>query len=242
MFFINNMTKSKVIKPKIYKTKKDKNNESMTVYQKFELLIKKDPFGLEHHIFEKSNKYNKLLKKAMLKEIGMSLITIRRVYGDLLMWVMHVIHTNKYYFNKKILLYVDVKNKKLNIELENIIEMDDKEKDILYDCYFVIIVEIYEIIVDYMRQMYGIVFPIFDEEIKHKNENVLNMIIISDFIIDLNLNTNNFEYEMCKTYYLSNEEKVKNINLLIFNLIKEELKRNIFYYYEQIFKSIGLSV
>ena len=241
------IVKEKIVKEKIVKEKTVKKAkikiETITDFTKFRNLIVNDPFEMEHHIYNKSCKYNKSSKKTMLKEIGFSVITIKRLYGQLLIWIMNVGHTNKYSFGEKLLLYVDIKNKKLNVDLKNmkLIE-NDKSTLVLYDYYFIILVEINEIIVDYMRQIYGVVFPVFDEKIKHKNENIQNMIIISDFIMELRLNTNNFEYEASKKYYLENKETITIINLLIFNLIREELHRNINYYYEQVFISIGISI
>ena len=216
----------------------------MSDFDNFSLIIKNDPFDIEHHIYDKKNKFNILTKKIILKEIGVSVVTIKRIYGKLLVWIMNTIHTNKYSFGKKSLLYIDIKNKTLSIELENIkiTMINENTTNIQYDYYFIIIVEIFEILVDYVKQIYGIIFPIFDEQINHKNKNVLNMITISDFIIDMHLNTHNYEYEKCKNYYFINKEIIKNINLLIFDFIKEELNRNVFYYYEQIFLSIDLSI
>jgi hypothetical protein len=235
--------KDKIVKKKLKKfIKKDEETE-MTELAKFKKLIYNDPFEMEHYIYEKWNKCSKSSKKTMLKEIGISMTSIKSLYGQLLMWIMNVIHSNKYSFNKKILLYVDIKNKKLNVDLENIQLMEnDKSIVILYDYYFIILLEIYEILIDYMRQMYGVIFPLFDEKIKHKNENIENMIIISDFFLDLQINTKNFEYELCEKYYFSNKETIKTVNTLIFNFIEEELQKNINYYYEQVFISIGISI
>lgn len=244
------MTTTKRTRPKTSKKEKEikkeknvkKEIETITDFTKFRNLIVNDPFEMEHYIYDKSCKYSKLSRKTMLKEIGFSVLTIKRLYGQLLIWVMNVGHTNKYSFGEKLLLYVDIKNKKLNIDLENMkLIKNDKSMLVLYDYYFIILVEINEILIDYMRQMYGVIFPVFDEKIKHKNENIPNMIIISDFIMELRSNTNYFEYDACEKYYLLNKETIKIINLLIFNLIKKELHKDIHYYYEQIFISIGIS-
>jgi hypothetical protein len=234
---------NKLDKKKIYKNIffnnivfNEKNNLTEDTIKIFNLIIN-DLIIPENHLVKKD-----IVIKNMYILQSKNIYFVKSLFRNFYLWCQSVFWFNSYSIGNNYYLIYDENEKMIKIKINNSKILDTSMDIPRYDNYLIIIVEMYEIFIQYICYTYGVSMKNKEKNVKNTKGIILEIDIIDKFIVKIKKNNKLCDYEKSKLFYKKNELNIENTEKILCYYIGIEFYRtNILIYLEQIKKNCLIS-